>query len=121
MTISHSILAAAKAGERAVESTEQQRQVSDLIVKVPGGDWGPLGVEPSRNAVSPASTPRLCKDCKHAEAGAGVWYCNQPELLALDFVTGNHKAQHCATLRAPGAQLAFTRYCMPEGQFWEAK
>lgn len=91
MTISHSILAAAKAGDRADEATQ------------------------------PASTSRLCKDCKHAEAGAGVWYCNHPKLLALDFVTGNHKAQHCATLRAPGAQLAFTRYCMPEGQFWEAK
>lgn len=115
MTISHSILAAAKAGERAVESAEQQRHLSDLIVKVPGGDWGPLGVEPSRNAVSPASTPRLCKDCKHAEAGAGVWMCGHPKLLIMDYVVGKHTQQHCATLRKSGHE------CNPSAAFWEAK
>lgn len=115
MTISHSILAAAKAGERAVEYTDQQRHLSDLIVKVPGGDWGPLGVEPSRNAVSPASTPRLCKDCKHAEAGAGVWMCGHPKLLIMDYVVGKHTQQHCATLRKSGHE------CNPSAAFWEAK
>ena len=106
MTISHSILAAAKAGE-------------------PRGETGPVGsvlLEPSRASDTKlASEPKLCKDCRYADAKGGVWFCSHPDLLRMDYVSGNHQPGHCSSLRDPGPRPPFVRECGPEARYWEAK